>query len=102
MPLARVLCVDDEPRLLEGLGRLVAGKCTLVTAPNGDEALKIVAASERFDVIVSDMNMPGMTGAELLKECRRLSPDTVRVLLTGETGLDVAIKAVNEGHLFRF
>jgi response regulator RpfG family c-di-GMP phosphodiesterase len=102
MPLARVLCVDDEPKLLEGLGRFLVGKCTVVTAPNGDEALKIVAAQERFDVVVSDMNMPGMTGTELLKECRRLSPDTVRVLLTGETDLDVAIKAVNEGHLFRF
>jgi response regulator RpfG family c-di-GMP phosphodiesterase len=102
MPLARVLCVDDEPKLLEGLGRFLVGKCTLVTACNGDEALKIVAAREKFDVVVSDMNMPGMTGAELLKECRRLSPDTVRVLLTGETDMDVAIKAVNEGHLFRF
>jgi response regulator RpfG family c-di-GMP phosphodiesterase len=103
MPLARVLCVDDEPKLLEGLGRSLAGKCELATAPNGEEALKILAAaSEKFDVVVSDMNMPGMTGAELLRECRRVSPDTVRVLLTGETDLDVAIKAVNEGHLFRF
>ena len=103
MPLARVLCVDDEPKLLEGLSLFLASKCALVTAPNGEEALKTIAASaEKFDVVVSDMNMPGMTGAELLKECRRLSPDTVRVLLTGETDLDVAIKAVNEGHLFRF
>jgi DNA-binding NtrC family response regulator len=53
-------------------------------------------------VIVSDMRMPGMDGATLLKHVKQLYPDTTRILLTGETGRDAAIAAVNEGQIFRF
>ncbi len=99
---ARVLCVDDEPRVLEGLGRILHRKCTVLTANSGEEALKLLDSSGPIDVVVSDMRMPGMSGAGLLAEFRRRSPDTVRLLLTGQTDLDSAISAVNDGHVFRF
>ncbi len=102
MKNARILCVDDEPKVLEGLARTLHRKCTLLTAGSGDEALRLLAGPEPFAVIVSDMRMPGMNGAALLAECRKRAPETVRVLLTGQSDLDSAISAVNEGHVFRF
>ncbi|MEI9941870.1 MAG: HD domain-containing phosphohydrolase [Pseudomonadota bacterium] len=102
MKNARILCVDDEPKVLEGLERLLHRKCSLLVATSGEEALRLLAGPEPIDVIVSDMRMPRMNGAALLAECRKRSPDTVRLLLTGQTDLESAIAAVNEGHVFRF
>lgn len=99
---ARVLCVDDEPKVLEGLQRILSKKFVSLSAGSGEEALKVVARSEHIDVIVSDMRMPEMNGAVLLAECRKRSPDTVRLLLTGQADLESAISAVNEGQVFRF
>jgi len=102
MKNARILCVDDEPNVLEGLGRILHRKCILLTATSGEEALQLLARPEHIDVIVSDMRMPEMNGATLLTEFRRRSPDTVRMLLTGQADVDSAIRAVNEGQVFRF
>ncbi|HMJ14235.1 MAG TPA: response regulator [Polyangiaceae bacterium] len=102
MTMGSVLCVDDEPRILEGLQRLLFGKFEVTTASSGEEALSRVTRGERFDVVLSDMRMPRMTGAVLLAEFLRLAPDTVRVLLTGQSDMDAAIAAVNEGQIFRF
>jgi len=55
-----------------------------------------------FAVVVSDMRMPGMNGAEFLAKAREKAPDTVRMLLTGHADLDTAIEAVNQGNIFRF
>jgi len=98
----RILCVDDEPKVLEGLERVMHRKCVLLTATSGEEALRLLAGPEPIDVIVSDMRMPRMNGAALLAECRKRSPDTVRLLLTGQADLESAISAVNDGHVFRF
>ncbi|MET0794729.1 MAG: HD domain-containing phosphohydrolase, partial [Polyangiaceae bacterium] len=73
-----------------------------LTAGSGEEALRLLTGPEPIDVIVSDMRMPRMNGAALLAECRKVSPDTVRLLLTGQTDLESAITAVNQGHVFRF
>jgi response regulator RpfG family c-di-GMP phosphodiesterase len=102
MKNARILCVDDEPKVLEGLERVMHRKCALLTAGSGEEALRILAGPEPIDIIVSDMRMPRMNGAALLAECRKRSPDTVRLLLTGQADLESAISAVNDGHVFRF
>lgn len=102
MKNSRILCVDDEPMVLEGLQRVMHRTCALLTATSGEEALRILAGPEPIDVIVSDMRMPRMNGAALLAECRKRSPDTVRLLLTGQADLESAISAVNDGHVFRF
>ena len=64
--------------------------------------LAMIAEKGPFAVVISDMRMPGMNGAQFLAKVRELSPDTVRMLLTGYTELNASMQAVNEGHIFRF
>lgn len=98
----RVLCVDDEPLVLDGLKRNLRQHFTVTTAAGGEAGLVELGAQEPFAVVVSDMRMPGMNGATFLRHVRERAPDSVRILLTGQTDLDAAIAAVNEGNIFRF
>jgi response regulator RpfG family c-di-GMP phosphodiesterase len=97
-----VLCVDDEPRVLEGVGLHLRKDYDVHVAHSGDEALRKLRELKKVSVLVSDMRMPGMDGATLLAQAMALYPDTTRILLTGETGRDAAIAAVNRGHIFQF
>ncbi|MCA9738382.1 MAG: response regulator [Gemmatimonadetes bacterium] len=97
-----VLCVDDEPKVLEGIELNLRRKFRVLTATSGEEALEILAGEDSVAAILSDMRMPGMTGADLLARVRSERPEITRMLLTGQTDLDSAIRAVNEGQLFRF
>ena len=72
------------------------------TAPSGSAGLEILAKESDCAVVVSDMRMPQMNGAQFLAKVRELYPNSVRVLLTGQSDLESAIAAVNEGQLFRF
>jgi response regulator RpfG family c-di-GMP phosphodiesterase len=98
----RILCVDDEPRVLEGIRRLLHKSFDVATAEGGAAALARLDAGESFEVVVSDMQMPKMNGATLLTEFRTRAPDTTRVLLTGHADIESAILAVNRGQIFRF
>ncbi|HEY2928478.1 HD domain-containing phosphohydrolase [Piscinibacter sp.] len=99
---SRVLLVDDEPNVLNALRRLLRGHgFEIATAANGDEALALLRR-QPVDAIVCDMRMPGMNGAEVLRESRALAPDAVRVLLTGYADIGSAVQAVNEGEIFRY
>ena len=100
--LPLVLCVDDEPRVVEGLALHLRRDYHVVTASGGHGALQLLKAHGAPAVIVSDMRMPGMDGATLLKHVRHLYPETTRILLTGDPGRDVAVAAVNEGQIFRY
>lgn len=100
--LPRILLVDDELNLAEAMVRGLRRTFTLVTASGGQAALEILRREPPFDVIVSDLRMPGMDGINLLRHARRLASSTVRVLFTGHADLDDAIEAVNEGSIFRF
>jgi DNA-binding NtrC family response regulator len=97
-----ILCVDDDPLVLDGLRRQLRGHYEVVPATSGDEALRLLAEGRSFPVIVSDMRMPGMNGAALLSRTRELAPDMVRVLLTGHSDVHDTVAAVNEGNIFRF
>jgi CheY-like chemotaxis protein len=101
-PKAQILCVDDEVRVVEGLSLLLRKDYEVHLAASGPEALQKMAALPRLAVVVSDMRMPGMDGAAFLHEVRLRRPDATRILLTGEAGRDGAIRAVNEGQIFRF
>ncbi|HTE55992.1 MAG TPA: response regulator [Kofleriaceae bacterium] len=101
-PRARILCVDDEPAVLDGLGLNLGRRYAMSSAPSGADALALIEREGAPDVIVSDMRMPGMDGATFLARVRQLYPDTVRILLTGQADTASAIKAVNEGQVFRF
>lgn len=103
-PVARphVLCVDDEPNVLEGLALNLRRRFDVVTATSGAAGLEALERDKTIAVVVSDMRMPGMDGAEFLRRAREALPDTARILLTGQADLDSAIAAVNDGQVFRF
>jgi CheY-like chemotaxis protein len=100
--LAAILCVDDEPRIVESLALHLRREYQVLAATGGNDALRVLKEKGAPAVIVSDMRMPGMDGATLLKHVKRLYPETTRILLTGEPGRDAAVAAVNEGQIFRF
>ncbi len=100
--LPKVLCVDDEPNVLDGLKRQLRRKFDVETATSGAEGLAMLAKHGPFTVVVSDMRMPQMDGSQFLSAARAQSPDTVRLLLTGYADIEAAIRAVNEGSIFRF
>ena len=102
MSKPRVLCVDDEPNVLEGLQRHLRKGYAVVTAPGGEAGLAALAEHGPFAVVLSDMRMPAMTGAAFLAQVRQRAPETVRMLLTGDADVSAAIAAVNEGQIFRF
>jgi CheY-like chemotaxis protein len=98
----RVLCVDDEPRVLEALRRHLRERFDVSTATSGAQAIDILGRHKDVAVVVSDMRMPEMDGATLLRHTRALRPSAVRILLTGQADMAAAIKAINEGQIFRF
>ncbi|MCK6545738.1 response regulator [Myxococcota bacterium] len=98
----RVLCVDDEPLVLEGLAASLRRKFDVRTATGGSAALELIEDEPAFDVVVSDFAMPEMNGAQFLELARLAAPSAVRVLLTGHASVEHAIAAVNAGHIFRF
>jgi CheY-like chemotaxis protein len=101
-----VLLVDDEQRILDALRRTLRGRYTIETAASGQDGLQVLQASlaepEPIAVIVSDMMMPGMNGAEFLTRARDVCPDAVRMILSGQADLTSTIAAVNNADLFRF
>ncbi len=98
----RVLLVDDEPHVTEALKRVLREEAyDIRTASSARTALQILAR-EAVDVVVSDERMPGMSGSEFLATVRRSYPNTVRILLTGHANLEAAVRAINEGEIYRF
>jgi FixJ family two-component response regulator/GGDEF domain-containing protein len=98
----KVLFVDDEMSALDGFRRILRHEFQVSTAEGGEKGLAMMQRMGPFAVVVSDMRMPGMNGAEFLAKAREKAPDTVRMLLTGHADLDTAIEAVNQGNIFRF
>jgi response regulator RpfG family c-di-GMP phosphodiesterase len=98
----RVLFVDDEPQVLEGIQRSLRKQVDLQTATSGVEGLRLLSEAGPFALVVSDMRMPNMNGAQFLAKVREQKPDTVRMILSGQADLQATIAAVNEGHIYRF
>ncbi len=98
----RILFVDDEPMLLSGLQRslrLMRSEWEMVFAPGGKEALAAMDL-QQFDIIVTDMRMPGMDGAQLLEEVQKRSPRTLRMVLSGQSDRETILRSVNPAHQF--
>ena len=92
-----VLVVDDQPTVLRTLARILKkAHYQVATADSGRQALDILEQS-RVHVIIADHHMPGMTGTELLRSVAQRFPHTVRIMLTGETGVTTLLPAVNSG-----
>ena len=98
----RILFVDDEPKILQALERQLSDKFDIRTAPGPEQGWTALIDDGHFAVVVSDFRMPGMNGIEFLSRVKLLNADTVRVMLTGQADLTIAIAAVNEGSIFRF
>lgn len=98
----KVLFVDDERAVLDGYRRLLSREIPLETAVGGAMGLAAIRESGPFGVVVSDMRMPEMDGAQFLAQVREIAPDTVRMALTGYADISTAMAAVNEGRIFRF
>src|SRR5579875_2137576 len=99
----RVLCVDDDSAVLDGLRDVLYRSFDVHTAASGLEGLEILRRDpDAFAVVISDMRMPGMSGSEFLRAARLSAPDAVRVMLTGDVDIQAAARAVNHGQLFRF
>jgi response regulator RpfG family c-di-GMP phosphodiesterase len=98
----KVLMVDDDRNLLDSFRRQFRKRINLETATSGADGVQAVQDGGPFAVVISDMQMPHMDGIEFLSKVRAISPNTVRIMLTGNANLDVAIDAVNDGHIFRF
>lgn len=99
---SRVLFVDDDPNILAAFKRQLYRDFEVYTALGGEQGLELVKTKSPFSVVVADLSMPGMDGISFLSKVKELSPDTVRIMLTGHSTLDTAIAAVNEGNIFRF
>jgi response regulator RpfG family c-di-GMP phosphodiesterase len=98
----RILLVDDEPLLLNSYQRTLRHQFSFDLASSGPEALERVSSGKEYAAVLSDLRMPEMDGLELLRRIHDISPDTVRVILTGNADLRTAIDAVNDGNIFRF
>lgn len=97
----KLLLVDDEERILRSLAMLFRAQYDLRTTTDAHEAIRMIER-ETIHVIVSDQKMPIMRGADLLRQVKEKSPNTMRLLLTGYSELDSVVDSVNEGEIFRF
>jgi response regulator RpfG family c-di-GMP phosphodiesterase len=98
----RVLFVDDEPNVLEAIKRSLHKRFAMDTAASGAEGLRLLSEAGPFGLVVSDMRMPSMNGAQFLAKVREQSPDTVRMILSGQSDFQSTVAAVNDGHIYRF
>lgn len=98
----KVLFVDDDLNILASFKRRLGRRFDIATVPGGEQGLEVLEKDGPIAVVISDQRMPGMDGIQFLSEVKKRAPDTVRMMLTGNADLTTAIKAVNEGNIFRF
>jgi response regulator RpfG family c-di-GMP phosphodiesterase len=98
----KILFVDDEENVLRGFERTFRSQFEMDTAVGAQQGLAAVAGRGPYAVVVSDLRMPGMDGIQFLSEVRKRSPDTVRLILSGNGDFDSVVAAVNEGNIFQF
>jgi HD-like signal output (HDOD) protein/CheY-like chemotaxis protein len=100
--MKRILFVDDETRILDGIRRMLfrhRGDWDLQFAADGETAVALIER-EPVDIVISDMRMPGMDGAEVLEAVRRVRPGAVRIILSGYSEQDASVRAARVAHQF--
>jgi DNA-binding NtrC family response regulator len=98
---AQLLFVDDEPLILKSLSLLFSESYTVFTAGSGTEGLDILKR-HTIDVIISDQRMPHMSGVDFLRLAKEISPNSIRILMTGYADLQAVVDSVNVGEIFRY
>lgn len=96
-----IVCVDDNPLVLAAVSRVLASLDVVVLTTNDPETALAWISSQDIAVVLADVDMPSMSGIELVTAVRRARPETVRVLLTGMHTFDVAVDGINRGEVFR-
>ncbi len=102
MPVRKILLVDDEQHVTRALERALRKEGYDIKAVNDPQAALALLKTEKFDLVISDHLMPGMTGLEFTKLVRDRYPDMMRLMLTGQADLDMVISAINHGEVYRF
>lgn len=97
----KILFVDDEPAALKLYRLILPSEFEILTAGSGEDGLVVLHEHGPFAVVVCDMQMAGMDGVEFLRRVRQLSPNTLRLLLSGRIDLKGAVDAINDGCVFR-
>ncbi len=92
----RVLIVDDDKTLLSALKSILEQDNDVTVCNDGNKAIDL-CKNEKFDLIITDLMMPGANGLEVLTETRKIDPDSLVVLITGFASLETAVKAIREG-----
>jgi len=99
---AKILCVDDEESVVNSLRRVLrSSHYEVIGFTSAPEALNYLESNE-VDLIISDMRMPEMRGDEFLAKTMSITPNTVRILLTGYSDFDMTVSAINEGRIHRY
>lgn len=97
-----ILIVDDEQNVLNAISRSLRElNCELILVDNPDEAIRVIN-EKQLDVIVADYHMPGNNGLYIIKIAKEVQPDTIRILMTGDSDIDIVVNAVNEGNIFKY
>jgi response regulator RpfG family c-di-GMP phosphodiesterase len=98
----RALFVDDEEYVLRALRRIfIDDNLEIEFAQSAEEAMTYLQTNN-VDLILSDHNMPGLSGAEFLRQSRDIQPDCIRMLITGRGDMEVVLQAINLGHIYKF
>src|ERR1700678_2892737 len=98
----KILFVDDDPNMLEGIQRTLRKQFSVEIAVGGVEGLRKLAENGPYAVLVVDMQMPEMTGLEFLRRAQTEAPHAVRIMLTGNSDSKTPVDAVNDGRVFHF
>ena len=98
-----ILVVDDEETVRESLAAVLEREgYRVLLAEGGEEGLAVLKENPGIQLLISDHNMPGMTGIEFLKLVRERYPHVTRVMLTGDPDPQTIIRSINEGEVYRF
>ncbi len=99
----QVLFVDDEENILRSLKRLFMDEpFGIVTADSGEKGLEILRKTSNIGLIVSDQRMPGLSGVEFLEKAKNITPQAMRIVLTGYADVNVAVNAINKGGAYKY
>jgi two-component system sensor histidine kinase/response regulator len=102
MNIHTILYVDDDQENLRALRRLFRKHYDVLLAESGGEGLQLLHAHSPIPIIIADQRMPGMTGIEFLEKTIEISPDSIRMIITGFTDVQALIDAINTGRVYRY
>ncbi|MEJ2662099.1 MAG: response regulator [Desulfobacteraceae bacterium] len=102
MQLRTILVVDDEPKILKAIQRILRNEnYNILTADSAADGLRMLEGRE-VDMVISDQNMPFMTGLEFLQRVKADHPGTLTMMLTGEKEIEIAVQAINHAGVYKF